>query len=529
MTRHAPDPAIDGDGFGTLSAATILSGTAARHPARTAILYGDETITYADLWAQALAYAGALRARGVGRGDRVAVLVPNVPDFPRVYYAVLALGAVVVPVHLLFKADEIEHVLRDCGIDLMVAAGPVLGEALPAARGAGVPVVTVLAPAAADGGPDLPRLEDEASSAAPLPRAEAVRPTDAATILYTSGTTGTPKGAVASHLTVVEQVHAALLDSIEILPDDVIFGGLPLFHGFGQSAVMNLGFRRGAAIVLLPRFEPRAALDLLVEHRATVFTAVPTMYVGMIEAARGTDARPPLRFAISGGAALPVAVLEAFSETFGASVHEGYGLTEAGPNVSVNTVFEPIRPGTVGRPLWGVDVAVADPAVEGRVELLEEPGAVGEVVVRGHNLFKGYLGREDASREAVVDGWLRSGDLGTVDADGILTIVDRKKDMIVRNGYNVYPLEVEAVLARHPDVAIAAVFGVPDERHGQEVHAAVVLGDDASVAPEDLAAFAREKIAAYKYPRVVHVVDAMPLGPSGKVLKRVLAERFAPA
>jgi long-chain acyl-CoA synthetase len=351
---------------------------------------------------------------------------------------------------------------------------------------------------------------------------------DAATILYTSGTTGTPKGAVGSHLSIVEQVHCTLIDSFDLRADDVVFGGLPLFHTFGQTAVMNIAFRVGASIILLPRFDADEALALMVANQATVFTAVPTMYVGMLESARRTTARPPLRYAVSGGAALPVAVLEAFAEAYGCDVHEGYGLTETAPTVSSNPLGEPIRPGTVGKTLWGVDVAIADAENDDEVVLLEEGDALGEIVVRGHNLFKGYLGRADASAAAVVDGWFRTGDLGTY-IDGVLTIVDRKKDMIVRSGYNVYPTEVEAVLARHPGVAVAAVFGVADDVRGQEVHAAVVAREGVDLDVDEVIAFVRDRIAAYKYPRVVHIVSALPLGASGKVLKRELVTTFAPA
>ncbi|WP_084800488.1 AMP-binding protein, partial [Promicromonospora kroppenstedtii] len=391
----------------------------------------------------------------------------------------------------------------------------------------------------AERGTPVARLEDEAAGATPIERHAGVNPLAAATILYTSGTTGTPKGAVGSHLAMVEQVHCSLIDSFDLRPDDVVYGGLPFFHSFGQMAVLNMAFRRGASIVLLPRFDPDEALELLVAHGATVFTAVPTNFAGMVEAARRTAARPPLRFAVSGGAALPVALLEAFEEAFGAQVHEGYGLTETSPSCTFNVTSEPIRPGTVGRPMWGVDVAVAVAEVEDRVELLPAPAPgsaageqsdLGEIVVRGHNLMKGYLGRPDASAAAVVDGWFRTGDLGTVDAHGIVTIVDRKKDMIIRSGYNVYPTEVEAVLARYPGVALAAVFGVPDAARGQEVHAAVVPSDGAEVDPEAVVAYMKEHVAAYKYPRVVHVSADLPLGPSGKVLKRELTARHsAPA
>lgn len=528
MNTAPNDPAFSGPGNATLSVASILSEAATRHAERPALLFAGTTTTYRELWDQTRAYAGALRDRGIGPGSRVAMSVPNVPDFARVYYAALSLGAVVIPVHLLLKSEEIAFVLRDAGADLFVVAAPLLQEALPAAAEVGVPVITVLLPA--DTPPpagDLPRLEVEAAAAAPIARHTPTRPGDPATILYTSGTTGRPKGAVGSHLSLVEQVHCTLIDSFDLRADDVVFGGLPLFHTFGQTAVMNMAFRVGASIILLPRFDPDDALALMVAHAATVFTAVPTMYVGMLEAARRTEARPPLRYAVSGGAALPVAVLEAFNAEFGADVHEGYGLTETAPIVSSNTLREPIRPGTVGRALWGIDVAIADPEVDERVDLLDDPEALGEIVVRGHNLFSGYLGRPEATAGAVVDGWFRTGDLGRYQ-DGVLTIVDRKKDMVVRSGYNVYPTEVEAVLARHPGIAVSAVFGVADSVKGQEVHAAVVAREGVELDADEVIAFVREHIAAYKYPRVVHLVDDLPLGASGKVLKRELVDRYTP-
>lgn len=517
---------VDGD-HATMSIAAILAESAHRTPDRPALHFMGHTIPYGALWDQTRAYAGALRDRGIGQGDRVAVIIPNVPDFVRVYYAVLALGAVVVPVHLLFKADEIEYVLRDSGAKLAVVAAPVLGEAAVAAARAGVPLTTVLLPddIAADTG--IARLEVEAAAAEPIARYASTHPMDAATVLYTSGTTGTPKGAVGSHLNMIEQVNVALLDTFPMTADDVVFGGLPLFHIFGQMAVLNVAFRRGASIILLPKFDPAEALGLMVEYGATTFTAVPTMYIGMLQAAEASDARPPLRYAVSGGAALPVAVLERFQELYGAPIHEGYGLTETSPTVSFNYVGRTPRPGTVGQPNWGVDVEIADAENDDRIVLLPH-GQLGEIVVRGYNLFAGYLGRPDATEATFTDGWFRTGDLGTKDDDDYITIVDRKKDMIVRNGYNVYPNEVEQVLLRHPGVVNAAVFGVADAVHGQEIHAAVIPHDP-DVDTDELIAYVRDRIAAYKYPRVVHLVDDLPLGASGKVLKRELVARYQPA
>jgi long-chain acyl-CoA synthetase len=402
------DDVLDGPGTATLSVATILAESAHRYPDKTAVIWAGQTgpqsrATYAELWADAKRIAGVLRSRGVGRGDRVAMLVPNVPAFPKVYFAILAIGAVAVPIHLLFKREEIAHVLQDSGARLVVIGAPSLGEALPAALETGVDAMSVLLPEAARDLAPIPRLEDLMAEAEPIVRQEAMNPLEPATLLYTSGTTGTPKGAVGSHFSLVEQVNVSLIDLFDLRHDDVVFGGLPLFHTFGQTCVLNTAFRIGATILMLPRFDPAAALAAMTEHGATVFMAVPTMYVGLLAGARAGGPRPPMRYAVSGGAPLPLAVLEEFTDTFGATVYEGYGLTETSPVVSFNPTGRPIRPGTIGVPIWGSDVLIADAAAEDRIVELPR-GELGELVVRGHNLFKGYLGKPEATAAAVPDG-----------------------------------------------------------------------------------------------------------------------------
>ncbi|ROQ17383.1 long-chain acyl-CoA synthetase [Curtobacterium sp. PhB172] len=519
----------------TASVAAILAESAARYPDDVAVIVGDHRTTYAELWSETLAYAGALRARGVTEGSRVAMLVPNVADFARVYYATLALGAVVVPVHALLKRREIEYLLQDSGAMLLVCASPLLAEGAAGAELAGVDVITVLAPAdhddreghdGHDGHESPDRLEALAAAAVPLDTYVPRDPFDTATILYTSGTTGKPKGAEGSHFALLEQVNTNLMSTFDMHRGDVLLGALPLFHTFGQTCTMNTGFRAGATIVMLPKFDGDAALSAMVEHGCEIFMGVPTMYMALLDAATRNDARPDLRYAISGGASLPLAVLERFQSVFDAPIHEGYGLTETSPVATFNHVGRAPRPGTIGTPVWGVDVEIADPATPDAIVLLPH-GEIGELVIRGHNLMNGYLDRPEDTDAAIVDGWFRTGDLGTKDDDGYLTIVDRTKDMIIRNGYNVYPRQVEEVLATHPDVTMAAVFGVPHELHGQEIEAAVVLRAGATVSPDELVHFVSDEIAAYKFPRVVHVVDALPLGPSGKVLKRTLVEQFS--
>ena len=515
-------------GYATMSVASILAETARRSPDNLALIFGDQKISYAELWDQTLTYAGALRARGIGPGDAVALLIPNVPDFPRAYYAILSLGAVVVPVHALLKGEEIAYVLRDSGAKLLICAAPLLAEGAKGAAIAGIETMSVLVPDDMLAQAPFARLEDEARAAEPIDAYVPRSPFDTATILYTSGTTGKPKGAEGCHFSLVEQVNTLAAGALDVTPEDRILGCLPLFHTFGQTCVMNLGFRVGAAVVLVPKFDGATALALLNAHQCTIMTGVPTMYIALLEAAKSNPERPPLRYGMSGGAAIPVAVIERMKEVYGIDVHEGYGLTETSPVATFNHRGKQTRVGTVGQPIWGVDVEIADAEIDDHIELLPR-GELGEIVVRGHNLMKGYLHLPEANAEAVVDGWFRTGDLGTKSDDDYVTIVDRKKDMIVRNGYNVYPREVEEVLSTHPSVAMVAVFGVSHETHGQEIMAVVTLMPGQSVDPGDLIAFAQEQVAAYKYPRRIEILEVLPLGPSGKVLKRELVARFETA
>ncbi len=319
-----------------------------------------------------------------------------------------------------------------------------------------------------------------------------------------------------------------VFDANNATRDDVVLGCLPLFHTFGQTVGMNGTFRIGATLVLLARFTGAAAIDLMVREKVDVFHGVPTMYVGLLEAAAGQATLPRLRLCISGGASLPLAVLERFNAAFQTTIFEGYGLSETSPTATTNQPDFGVRAGTIGHPIWGVEVEVARAEVDDRIELLP-PGELGELIVRGHNVFAGYHGRPAATAQAVVDGWFRTGDLGTKDAHGAITIVDRKKDLIIRGGFNVYPREVEEVMARHPAIGQVAVIGIPDGVHGEEICAMVLLDPAAGEKPTaaDLVDWSRERLGRHKYPRQVRFVDALPLGPSHKVLKRELRRMVA--
>ncbi|MER7190533.1 long-chain-fatty-acid--CoA ligase [Streptomyces flaveolus] len=499
----------------TLSVAAILAENARRRPDKEALVEGDLRLTFAEVWQRARAQAGALVELGVRPGDRVALMAPNTADFPQAYYAIAAAGAVVVPVHLLLSPAEVGHVLTDSGAGLLLVHPAQAETGAAAAREAGVRVVVL--------GDELGKL---AADAEPLPSYVTRDADDPAVVFYTSGTTGVPKGAVLSHFNLVMNATVNAFDANDIRPDDIALGALPLFHAFGQTVSLNSTWRAGATLVLLPRFDAARAIELMVREKVNTFHGVPTMFVALAAAAAEAGALPDLRVCISGGASLPVAVLERFEEAFGAKIYEGYGLSETSPAAAVNQPVFGAKPGTIGHPLWGVDVEIARAETEDRVELLP-PGELGEVVVRGHNVFSGYLGRPEATAEALVDGWFRTGDLGTKDDEGFLRIVDRKKDVVIRGGYNVYPREVEEVLMRHPGIAQVAVIGLPDELHGEEVCAVVVPAPGATPDGAGITDWSRQHLGKYKYPRRVEFTDALPLGPSMKVLKRELRARYA--
>ncbi|CQR60354.1 long-chain-fatty-acid--CoA ligase [Streptomyces leeuwenhoekii] len=499
----------------TLSVAAVLAENARRRPAKEALVEGDLRLTFAEVWQRALAQAGALAGLGVRPGDRIALMAPNTADFPQAYYAIAAAGGVVVPVHLLLSQTEVEHVLTDSGATLLLCHPAQAQTGAAAARAAGIRTLLL--------GEEFGKL---AADAEPLPSYVTREADDPAVVFYTSGTTGVPKGAVLSHFNLVMNATVNAFDANDIRPDDIALGALPLFHAFGQTVSMNSTWRAGATLVLLPRFDAARAIELMVKEKVNTFHGVPTMFVALAAAAAGADALPELRVCISGGASLPVAVLERFEAAFGATVYEGYGLSETSPAAAVNQPVFGAKPGTIGHPLWGVDVEIARADAEARIELLP-PGELGEVVVRGHNVFSGYLGRPEATAEALVDGWFRTGDLGTKDDEGFLRIVDRKKDVIIRGGYNVYPREVEEVLMRHPGVAQVAVIGLPDDLHGEEICAVVVPAPGTAPEAAEITEWSREHLGRHKYPRRVEFTDALPLGPSMKVLKRELRVRYA--
>ena len=455
-----------------MNLARVLADGADRHPERTALLFEGERISYRELDGRAAVAAAALGAQGVEADDRVAIKLPNTPDYVAAYFGALRLGAIAVPLNVLLAQPEIDARLE-----------------------AATPRAFVDRPVARDGERRVVIADRDEG--------------DPAALLFTSGTTGRPKGAILTHAGIRASARFGA-GALGFTADDVLLGVAPFPHVLGQQ-VFVCAFLVGGGVAVMQRFEPEAALETMASTRTTVMFGVPTMCIALCEAARGAEALPPLRIAHIGGSAVPVDVVRRFEETFAAAVHEGYGLTEMSGLATTFALGRRRKPGSVGKPSSGTEVRIAS---------TDERG-VGEVQFRGPSVIRGYWNDPEATAARLdSDGWLSTGDLGYLDEDGDLFLVDRKKELIIRGGYNVYPREVEEVLYEHPAVLEAAVVGVPHESLGEEVAAIVVPRPGAEVDPEVLKAWTKERVAAYKYPRHVVLVAELPKSPTGKILKR---------
>src|SRR5919197_2825326 len=463
--------------------ATILTETAERFGDRVAMKLDDLELNYALLNEASARIAGELKQRGLQQGDRVGIMLPNVPYFPVVYYGILRAGGAVVPMNVLLKGREVAFYLKDPGAKLLFAWHDFGEAAHTGAEQAGAAVIEV----------KPGEFEQLVMGAQADHDVADMASDDTAVILYTSGTTGTPKGAELTHdnLRTNARISAGLGSCDE---NDTVLGALPLFHSFGQTCGMNGTVSVGGQMSLIPRFDPGKALEIIQRDEVTIFQGVPTMYVAMLNHPEADSFdTSSLRLCLSGGASMPVEVMRGFEEKFGCKILEGYGLSETSPVASFNHADRERKPGSIGTPIEVV-----------------------EIVIRGHNVMKGYWERPDATEDCMRGGWFHTGDMAKVDEDGYFFIVDRKKDMIIRGGYNVYPREIEEVLYEHPAVSEAAVVGVPDEALGEEVGAAVVLRAEAD--EEDIRLFVKDRVAAYKYPRRIWFLDELPKGPTGKIL-----------
>ena len=488
-----------------MNLATILTDSAERDRDHVALKLDDTEVSYGLLDEASARVAALLADKGLEPGDRVGIMLPNVPYFAVCYYGVLRAGCVVVPMNVLLKRREVAFYLRDPGAKLLFAWEAFGDDARAGADEAGAECVIVKQG-------DFEKLLGDIE-----PRREVVDrdPDDTAVILYTSGTTGTPKGAELTHRNLMRNCEISR-DMYDIGAEAVTLGALPLFHSFGQTCALNTTILAGGTLTLIPRFDPGKALEIIQRDKVNLFEGVPTMYAAMFHHDdRDQFDTSTLELCVSGGSAMPVELMRGFEEAFGCKILEGYGLSESSPVASFNRPDRERKPGSIGIPIDGVEMKVVD---DDGAEVPQ--GEVGEIVIRGHNVMKGYWNKPDATEETLRDGWLHTGDMAQVDEDGYFFIVDRKKDMIIRGGYNVYPREIEEVLYEHPAVMEAAVIGVHDEKLGEEVGAAVTLKDGEEASADELREFVKEQVAAYKYPRRVWFVDELPKGPTGKILKR---------
>ena len=500
----------------------MLAQTAERLPNKTAIRFRDQETTYADFDKRANQVANGLIALGVQPGDRVALLLHNIPLFMEAYYGILKAGAAVVPMNVLYKPAEIEYIVKDSGAKALLTLAAFAPQALQAATNA--PDLRKVIVASPEEMPGATLWRDAFGQASEAAANVAVGEQDIAVIPYTSGTTGRPKGAMLTHRNLIANCEQCeRVERIKPQENDVAWIALPLFHIYAMNVGMNLTVKAGGTMALVERFEPASALESIQSNKCTVLYGAPPMFVVWAQMPNIRDYDlSSVRYIASGAAALPVKIMELFEGMAGVPISEGYGLTEASPVVTSNAAGPVTKPGTVGKPIPGVEVRIVD-ASGGEVA----PGDLGELICRGENIMKGYWKQPEATAEALRDGWLYTGDLATIDEDGYISIVDRKKDMIIVSGYNVYPREVEEVLFKHPAVADVSVIGVPDDYQGESVMAVVVLKPDQSATEQEIIAYCRNEIAVFKCPRKVVFRDALPKNNTGKVLRRELRESVA--
>ena len=503
--------------------ATILRESRLSHPDKPLCHIADLTFTYTQVDEISGRVATSLLGLGLERGDKVAVQLPNLPQFLFVYFGILKAGLVMVPLNPLLKASEVAYHLQDSDAKVLVTFESFAEEAVKGVAQIGGLATYVVNLPGNDQRPAGTKHFDELYFADDTGDIEPTDADDTAVIIYTSGTTGKPKGAELTHFQMfMNCTVAGELFGFE--DDDIGVAVLPLFHVFGLSSVLNVCVRFNGTLVLIPRFEPGAILDAIERHRCTIFSGVPTMYFGLLQADTSGRDLSALRVGVSGGAAIPGEIIRTFEEKFpGVVILEGYGLSETASTTTFNINAEQRKVLSIGKPIWGVETRVVD---KDDKPLPPGPDNVGEIVIRGHNVMKGYYKNPEATAEAFRGGWFHTGDLAYTDDDGYLFIVDRKKDMVIRGGYNVYPREIEEVLFAHPAVAEAAVIGKPDEKLGEEILAYVVLKPGAAATPEEIIAYCRERLAAYKYPRDVRIAGDLPKGPTGKILKQELRSQW---
>ncbi|MEW6555263.1 MAG: long-chain fatty acid--CoA ligase [Actinomycetota bacterium] len=498
-----------------MNLADFLIETTARIPDHTALVFEDESLSFLEMDREVDALVRGLWGLGLRPGDRCVLMMPNSIEWVLAYYALARMGAVVVPVNFIYRKGELRHIFSDSGARAFIGHAGYLEEAMPVVES--LPDMSIRIVNGKDvsaGCVPLSGVFDRGRSGVTY---AATAAGDPFAIIYTSGTTGLPKGAVLTHGNLMGDVLAVSgLRTTE--PGDVVLSALPLFHIYGQTHALNLSVFSGLTLRFWDHFDPAETMAAIEEEESTVLYAVPTMINRLVElASTSPPRRSSLRFCVSGGASLPVEVFRRFESLFETWIMEGYGLTECSPTCLENPPGR-ARTGSIGFPVPGFRARVVDDDDND-----VPPGEVGELIVSGPGVMKEYLNQPEATEATLRGGWLHTGDLALQDEDGYFFIVDRKKEMIIRGGYNVYPREVEEVFYSHPAVLEAAVLGIPHADLGEEVGAAVVLRPGAEASPDELRRFVKERVAPYKYPRVIRIVGELPRNSAGKVLKREIS------
>jgi long-chain acyl-CoA synthetase len=503
-----------------LSIPAALKEAVSRHADQPAILFPDRQVTFAEVDAASDRIAAALAARDVAKGDRIGLYCINSDDFAVAYLGIQKAGAVVVPVNLLFSPGEISYILNDAGVK-----GLIYHAAMAEPTSAFVADIGSLQFGVCIGGDPLStghqRFADWLQAPGDVPSVTFETAQDLAAILYTSGTTGHPKGAMLTHRNLVSNTRS-VVSALQLRPgQDRLLVVLPMFHSFAATVGLLTPLLHGLALAPVARFEPALVSDVIAAVGATVFLGVPSMYNVILRVSADQAAKwQTIRFGVSGGAAMPVELMQRFEQRFGFPILEGDGPTECSPVTCVNPVDGVRKPASVGLPVPDVEMAIFDDAGE-RLPT----GEIGEICVRGPNVMKGYWNLPEATAESFFGDWVRTGDLGYIDADGYVFMVDRKKDMIIVNGMNVYPRIIEEALFRHPDVVEAAVVGEPHESHGEIVVAHIVAREGGGLDAAMVKAWCREHLGRHELPRKVVLRDSLPKNATGKVLKRELRKQ----
>jgi len=534
----------------------LLDTAAKQHPGHTALIYFGRRMTYAQLSSQADRFAVALQKLGVRKGDRVAIALPNIPQYPIAFYGALRAGAVVVPTNPLYTSHEMQHQLADSGAKVLVMLDMYYPLVREVRQETALEAVIITSPA--DYLPPLlhtlyPLSERKAKKPEPLLTARELHDDtmlhlmrtmleartkggielfnlpvsasgdDLAVLQYTGGTTGLSKGAMLTHRNLLSNA----MQNRNWTPhthdgEEIMLCAAPFFHSYGLTVCMNLSILSAATMVLLPRFKAKDVLDTVRRYRPTLFPGIPTMYIALMrEVGKHTDYLQSIQYCISGAAPLPAQVQTDFEAMIPGKLVEGYGLSEASPVTHCNPLTDECRNGSIGLPLPGVDAAILNASTGEAVPV----GEVGEIVVKGPNIMQGYWQREEETKNIFINGWMRTGDIGKMDEDGYFYVVDRAKDLILASGFNVYPREIEEVLFRHTAIAEAAVIGTPDEYRGETVAAFVVLkpgNEPSEEMRKDIVTFCKRELTAYKIPKIVEFRASLPKSTVGKVLRREL-------